>query len=62
VPIVLKYGTLNLLEPSEPVKACNGIGLPLINVYLWLATVIYCLVSDMYYLPTGILSEKCVVR
>jgi hypothetical protein len=26
---VLKYGSLNLLEPSGPVKACNGIGLPL---------------------------------
>jgi hypothetical protein len=25
VPIVLKYGSLNLLEPSGPVKACNGI-------------------------------------
>jgi uncharacterized protein with PQ loop repeat len=29
VPIVLKSGSLNLLEPSGPVKACNGIGLPL---------------------------------
>jgi hypothetical protein len=29
VPIVLKSGSLNLLEPSEPVKACNGIALPL---------------------------------
>jgi hypothetical protein len=28
VPIVLKSGSLNLLEPSGPVKACNGIGLP----------------------------------
>jgi hypothetical protein len=25
VPIVLKSGSLNLLEPSGPVKACNGI-------------------------------------
>jgi hypothetical protein len=30
VPIVLKSGSLNLLEPSGPVKACNGIALPLI--------------------------------
>jgi len=22
--IVLKFGSLNLLEPSEPVQACNG--------------------------------------
>jgi len=29
VPIVLKSGGLNLLEPSEPVQACNGIALPL---------------------------------
>ena len=29
VPIVLKSGSLNLLEPSEPVQACNGIALPL---------------------------------
>jgi hypothetical protein len=28
VPIVLKSGNLNLLEPSGPVKACNGIALP----------------------------------
>jgi hypothetical protein len=25
VPIVLKSGILNLLEPSGPVKSCNGI-------------------------------------
>jgi len=25
----LKSGSLNLLEPSEPVQACNGIALPL---------------------------------
>jgi len=29
VPIVLKSGTLNILEPSGPVQACNGIALPL---------------------------------
>jgi hypothetical protein len=28
VPIVFKSGRLNLLEPSGPVKACNGIALP----------------------------------
>jgi hypothetical protein len=27
VPIVLKSGSLDLLEPSGPVKACNGIAL-----------------------------------
>jgi hypothetical protein len=29
VPIVLKSGNLKLLEPSGPVKACNGIALTL---------------------------------
>jgi hypothetical protein len=29
VPIVLKSGSLNLLESSGPVKACNGSALPL---------------------------------
>jgi hypothetical protein len=28
VPIVLKSGSLNLLEPSGPVQACNEIALP----------------------------------
>jgi len=29
VPIVLKSGSLKLLEPSGLVQACNGIALPL---------------------------------
>ena len=29
VPIVLKSGSLNLLEPLGPVQNCNGIALPL---------------------------------
>jgi hypothetical protein len=29
VPIVLKSRSLNFLEPSGPVKACNGLALPL---------------------------------
>jgi hypothetical protein len=28
VPILLKSGRLDLLEPSGPVEACNGIALP----------------------------------
>ena len=31
MPIVLKSGSLNLLEPSGPVQACNGIVLPLLQ-------------------------------
>jgi hypothetical protein len=29
VPIVLKSGNLNILEPLGPVQACNGMALPL---------------------------------
>jgi hypothetical protein len=32
VPIVLKSGSLNLLEPLGPLQACNRIALPLPNV------------------------------
>jgi hypothetical protein len=28
VPVVLKSGNLNLLEPAGPVQVCNGISLP----------------------------------
>jgi len=28
MPIILKFGSLNLLEPSGPVQACTGIVLP----------------------------------
>jgi hypothetical protein len=34
VPIVLKSGSLNLLEPSGPVKACSGIILPFTMYYI----------------------------
>jgi hypothetical protein len=30
VPIVFKFGSLNLLQPSGPVKAYNGIALSLL--------------------------------
>jgi hypothetical protein len=35
VSIVLKSGSLNLLEPSGPVQACNGIALllPLLQAF-----------------------------
>ena len=33
MPIVLKYGSLNLREPSGPVQACNGIALPFMYGY-----------------------------
>ena len=34
MPIVLKSGNLNLLEPSGPVQACNGIALPFLLLVL----------------------------
>jgi hypothetical protein len=34
VPIVLKSGSLNLLEPSGPVKASNGVALPF-TLHTW---------------------------
>ena len=34
MPIVLKSGSLNLLEPSGPVQACNGIALPFTNMFV----------------------------
>jgi hypothetical protein len=33
VPIVLKSGNVNFLEPSGPVQACNGIALPFTAPY-----------------------------
>jgi hypothetical protein len=33
VPIVLKSGCRKLLEPSGPVKSCNGIALPFECIY-----------------------------
>jgi len=41
VPIVLKFGSRNFLEPLGPVQSCNGISLPfycmgwVINVTIW---------------------------
>ena len=36
MPIVLKSGSLNLLEPSGAVQACNGIALPFYSVFNFL--------------------------
>ena len=44
MPIVLKSGNLNLLEPSGPVQACNGTALPLPFTTLFLnQLVVICL-------------------
>jgi len=42
VPIVLIYGSLNLLETSGPVQVCTGIALPFTDLLTYLIT----------YLPT----------
>ena len=49
MPTVLKSGSLNLLEPSWPLQACNGIALPFylftfyvpIYIYIYIYTHIY---------------------
>jgi hypothetical protein len=48
VPIVLKYGSHNFLEPKGPVQACNGIALPLhstmylkMKIFLYTSTCLY---------------------
>jgi hypothetical protein len=48
LPIVLKSGSLNLLEPSGPVRAFNGIALPLSHIH---ATAFYPqrISSDTYW-------------
>jgi hypothetical protein len=43
VPFVLKSGSLNLLEPSGPVQACNGTALPLpIRVFMLSVSTVTC--------------------
>ena len=38
MPIVLKFGSLKLQEPSGPVQACNGTALPLHLLYILAGT------------------------
>jgi hypothetical protein len=55
VPIVLKSGSLKLLEPSEPVQACNGIALPLPLPYLYIKTKgTHCVLRVASSTPAGI--------
>jgi hypothetical protein len=54
MPIFLKSGYLNLLEPYGPVQACNGIALP----YLYL-TLNELVVLDCYQLYSSNLSGIC---
>jgi hypothetical protein len=47
VPIVLKSGSLNLLKPSGPLQASNGIALPFFT-FMKLSTVLFQLAGDRY--------------
>ena len=71
VPTVWKCGSLNLLEPSRPVQACNGIALPLYipseilylkgqeKIFLWI--VVWCLVNRICWLLSYILPVTYVI-
>ena len=48
VPLVLKCGNLNLLEPSEPVQACNGIAVPLPYAVYSTLLPVWCKMSSCY--------------
>jgi hypothetical protein len=71
LPIVLKSGSLNLLEPLGPLQACNGITLPLrfyarrvsVHTSLYLArcemfTFVWSLQSASHEHGTEVLSKK----
>jgi len=51
VPIVLKSGSLNLLEPSGPVQACNGIALPLPYLFCILHAEVHVASMQTKFLP-----------
>ena len=44
--VVTKSGSLNFLEPSRPVQACNGTALPLHWRFMWSTLMIYVEYTD----------------
>jgi hypothetical protein len=50
LPNVLKFGSLKLLEPSGPVKACNGIALPCLLYVRAFCTDLYSCVDSIEWL------------
>ena len=62
MPTVLKSGNLNLLEPSGPDQACNGIALPyiftVVCTYLWGSC---CLVGALNTSLSSILSRTSII-
>jgi hypothetical protein len=58
----LKSGSLNLLEPSGPVKACNGIALSLQNVHHINSPLsLVCFLPSFHY-GMNIHSQHCFLR
>ena len=53
MPTVLKSGSLNLLESSGPVQACNGIAIPRVCVCV---QILQCL-----YLPADYQQSECLI-
>jgi hypothetical protein len=49
---VLKSGSLNLLEPSGPVKACNGIALHLLCWFCISSNTTYMSLTTVYFAPS----------
>jgi hypothetical protein len=62
VLIVLKFGSLNRLEPLGPVQACNGIALPLLALHVYLPR---CMLEGCTYTTkvestvSGFSTKKC---
>ena len=56
MPIVLKSGSLNLLEPSGPVQACNGIALPFSTLY-----VLSIIIIIIFNLSTAAFTAYCAI-
>ena len=54
MPIVLKSGSLNLLEPSGPPQACNGAALPIYTT-IFLFDVIQKRTTEVKYVKYEIL-------
>ena len=54
MPIVLKSGSLNILEPSGPVQACNGIALPLPFTHILIYIQQDATLHSLFYLGTAL--------
>ena len=60
MPIALKSGSLNLLEPSGPAQACNVIALPLPCIKV-ITRVIILIIVIIIVTCSAILEEECGV-